>query len=164
MRTLELVFPFAVAASAAVAALVWLLVLLDVSGAAAAIALLMIVAGCGLGAAVLGFRRLAPRSLRALDNNGTKFRISQVGIDHLVELAASEVPGVEELASTVHTRSQGLAVECIARIEPRYNPIDVRQRLRGHLKERVPALAGVPVAGVAVRFQGLPNPDWDELP
>jgi hypothetical protein len=159
VKTFETIFLLAVAAAFAIAAVVWLLVLFGVSGRDAAIMFLLVGVPAGLAAAAaaaIAMMRAWSRSVQAEDSNGTRFRIRLASIGRLVEAAGNDVPGVAEMAPVVHGDGHGVQIQCVAHLQPRYNPLDVRQRLRGHLRSFIPAVTGVPVGHVAVRFEGLP--------
>ena len=78
--------------------------------------------------------------------------------------AAVEVPGVDGLAPSVSGGSRGIDIECVAQTSPPFNPMDVRRRLRSHLRAQVPFLTGISVGRVAIAFEGLPVADSEDYP
>jgi len=164
MRSLEGAFLLIASMSLAVVTAVWLLVVFNVNGSSAATVALMIafLSGAGLVGVVLWSARST--TLRSTDAAGERFVITREGMARVVANVAIEVPGVEEMAPSIGGGSRGIDIECVARTEPPFNPMDVRRRLRSHLRAQVPALTGISVGRVAVAFEGLPVADSDDYP
>ena len=164
MRSLEGAFLLVASMALAVVTAVWLLVVFNISGSSAAtIALVIaILAGAALVGIFLWAAR--PLSIRTTDASGERYSISRSGMARLVAGAAVEVPGVDRLDSAVSGGSRGIDLECVALTSPPFNPMDVRRRLRSHLRSQVPALTGIPVGRVAVAFEGLPVADSEDYP
>jgi hypothetical protein len=164
MRSLEGAFLLIAAMSLAVVTAVWLLVVFNVNGSSAATVALMIVFLSG--AALVGVVLWSARSttLRSTDAAGERFAITRQGMARVVATAAIEVPGVDGMAPSISGGGRGIDIECVARTQPPFNPMDVRRRLRSHLRAQVPALTGISVGRVAVAFEGLPVADSDDYP
>jgi hypothetical protein len=162
MRSLEGAFLLIASMALAVVASVWLLVVFNINGSSAATAALAIAicAGAGLIAVLLWAGRGS--AIRTKDGAGDRFAITRTGMEHVVARTGEEVPGVDTLESAIRGGSRGIDIECVAQTSPPYNPLDVRRRLRSHLREQVPALTGIPVGRVAIAFEGLPTVDYDE--
>jgi hypothetical protein len=164
MRSLEGAFLLIASMALAVVTSVWLLVVFNIngSGAATAALALAVVSCAGLIAVLLWAARGA--AIKTTDDGGDRFSITRASMEHVVARAGEEVPGVESLESAVRGGSRGIDIEAVAQTSPPFNPLDVRRRLRSHLREQVPALTGIPVGRVAIAFDGLPTPDFDEYP
>ena len=164
MRSLEGAFLGVSAMALGVVVALWILLVFDVSGSgvAAAVLLALLLAGCAIAALIVWTARSS--ALRLRDSDGNRFNLTREGISHVVTQAAAEVPGVDAVSPAFSGGSRGISIECIAQTQPPYNPMDVRRRLRSHLKERVPALTGIEVGRVTVAFEGLPFSAADEYP
>ena len=164
MRSLEGAFLLVAAMALAVVTAVWLLVVFNVNGSSAATVALVIaiLAGAGLLGVLLWAAR--PSAIRATDAAGEQFSITRTGISSMVAYAAVEVPGVDGLDPAVSGGSRGIDIECVAQTSPPFNPMDVRRRLRSHLRAQVPALTGITVGRVAIAFDGLPIADSEDYP
>lgn len=164
MRSLEGAFLLIATVALAVVAAMWLLIVLNISGAGAATVALAIavlsISGL-IGLLVWAARRQA---FRTADGAGERFSITRAGMEQMVARAAAEVPGVNGLEPAIRGGSRGIDIECVAQTSPPFNPIDVRRRLRSHLRDQVPALTGIPVGRVAIAFEGLPTPDFEDYP
>ena len=164
MRSLEGAFLLIASMALAVVTAVWLLVVFDVSGSSAATATLLaaFLAVVALVLVVVWSGRST--ALRSTDAGGQRFKITRAGMARVVANVASEVPGVEDIEPSIGGGSRGIDIECVARTEPPFNPMDVRRRLRSHLRAQVPALTGISVGRVAVAFEGLPVADYEDYP
>ena len=162
MRAVESAFFYAVALAIGVAGAVWLLVIFEVeleTAIGAAIIGGLLGAACAVFAVALSGRSSV---LASRDTHGARFAIRKDGLGRFVELVASEVPGADNIEPTVKCGGGRLGIVCTARLQPRFNPIDVRRRLRSHLRERIPDMTGLSVSHVSVRFEGLPVAETDE--
>jgi hypothetical protein len=121
-----------------------------------------VLAGAGLLGVLLWTTR--PLTIRASDAAGEHFSITRAGMARVVAQAAAEVPGVDGLDPSVSGGSRGIDIECVAQTSPPFNPMDVRRRLRSHLRAQVPALTGIAVGRVAIAFEGLPVADSEDYP
>jgi len=164
MRSLEGAFLLIAAMALAVVTSVWLLVVFNVSGSSAASVafVIAVLAGAGLVGVLLWVAR--PLAIKATDAKGEQFSISRIGMSSVVAHAAGEVPGVDGLDPSVSGGSRGIDIECVAKTSPPFNPMDVRRRLRSHLRTQVPALTGIAVGRVAIAFEGLPFADSEDYP
>jgi len=164
MRSLEGAFLLVAAVALAVVTAVWLLVVFNVSGSSAATVALVIavLAGAGLVGVLLWAAR--PLAISATDAAGEQFSITRTGMSSVVAHAAVEVPGVDRLDPSVGGGSRGIDIECVALTSPPFNPMDVRRRLRSHLRAQIPALTGIAVGRVAIAFEGLPVADSEDYP
>jgi hypothetical protein len=142
----------ALAVCLAIGTAFWVLLVLGIGGTASFIvALLVCLAGTAVIAAVAAYH-FGSSLVASSDSMGDKYRVRRTGLAQVVELAAAEVPGVEDLTSNVRGGSHGLKIECLARVHPPFNPIDVKQRLSAHLESELPWMTGLPVSSVAIRF------------
>jgi hypothetical protein len=164
MRSLEGAFLVVSAMALGVVVALWILLVFDVSGSgvAAAILLALLLAGCVIVGAIVWTARTS--ALRLRDSDGNRFNLTRDSIAHVVRQAAAEVPGVDTVSPAFSGGSRGISIECIAQTQPPYNPMDVRRRLRSHLRDRVAAITGIEVGRVTVAFEGLPFSQADEYP
>ncbi len=164
MRSLEGAFLLIASLALAVVTAVWLLVVFNINGSTAATVALAIAILSAAALAVVLLRPARSTVIKANDAAGERFAITREGMARVVANVAIEVPGVEEMAPSISGGSRGIDIVCVARTEPPFNPMDVRRRLRSHLRAQVPALTGIPVGRVAVAFEGLPVADFDDYP
>jgi hypothetical protein len=164
MRSLEGAFLLIATMALAVVTSVWLLVVFNINGSGAAtVALVIAVLSTAGLVGVIAWAAHAG-AIRTEDGAGEKFSITRAGMEQVVARAGAEVPGVDSLESAIRGGSRGIDIECVALTSPPFNPLDVRRRLRSHLRQQVPALTGIPVGRVAIAFEGLPTPDFDDYP
>ena len=164
MRSLEGAFLLIASMALAVVTSVWLLVVFKVDGSSAATAALLIAVLAVAALFVLLLLALRSLSVAATDAAGERFSITRRGISRLVAFAAVEVPGVDAAEPSVSGGRGGIDIDCVAVTSPPFNPMDVRRRLRGHLRTQVPALTGIEVSRVAIAFDGLPVADSEDYP
>jgi hypothetical protein len=118
---------------------------------AAALACLLITSGAaGLVALELHDRR---REVTTRTSDGFRYGISRDSISHVVQEMCAELTGIEAVQSRVTGSGRGLSIDCVARLQPRFNPVEVSQRLRYQVKQSVEATIGIPVREISVHVE-----------
>jgi hypothetical protein len=115
------------------------------------LALLLILGAAALLVAIeVAGRR---REFTTTDRDGFRFGVSREGISRIVQQVCQDLRGVEAVQSRVRGGSRGLVVECDTRLQPRFNPIEVGQRMRAHVKSSVESTIGIPVREIILHMQ-----------
>jgi hypothetical protein len=121
------------------------------SRAAVVLALMLILGGAALLVAIeVAGRR---REVTTQDGDGYRFGVSREGISRIVQHICQDLRGVEEVQSRVKGGSRGLVIECDTRLQPRFNPIEVGQRMRAQVKSSVESTIGIPVREITLHMQ-----------
>jgi hypothetical protein len=123
---------------------------------AVAVALLSIIT-VGAGTLAVIEAVVPQREVTATDGEGLRFGISRGGIGAVVEYVCQDISGIGEVTPTIKGSSRGLLIDCVTTLEPRYNPIEVGQRLRSRVKSSIEAAVGIPVREVFVHVRPSPG-------
>jgi hypothetical protein len=122
-----------------------------------ALALVAILAAASTTLAALEL--IAPgREVTTVDADGLRFAISREGISRVVQYVCEDVTGVDDVQPTVRSSGRGLEIDCVTTLQPRFNPIEVSQRLKARIESSVEAAIGVPVRQVTVHARPAPAP------
>jgi hypothetical protein len=108
-----------------------------------------------LGAGALATLELLTqrREVTTEDGDGFRFGISRDGIARVVQQVCQGMKGIRDVQPRVKGNASGLHIDCVARLEPRYNPVEAAQRLRAQIKGSLESAVGIPVREVTVHMQ-----------